>query len=208
MPYDTPDEPVSAIETSDGITPTAPTIRRTSRRRAFAEWVIILVVAVSVSMLVRTYVVAQFSIPSGSMEPTLNVGDRILVDKLSVAWGSINRGDIVVFRHPPKALTTCAPPVEPIFIKRVIGLPGDVLTSKGSTIYVDGKALKQTWQTTSPFGPLSETESPRSARSAARVRISLRVIVLVCRKSSGRLAKISTSVPAAVIVPCIRSPPC
>jgi signal peptidase I len=110
-------------------------------------------VAVSVSMLVRTYVVQQFSIPSGSMIPTLDIGDRILVDKLGVEFGTINRGDIVVFRHPAKALTTCAPPVEPIFIKRVIGLPGDVITSKGSTIYVDGKALKQTWQTTSPFGP-------------------------------------------------------
>jgi signal peptidase I len=153
VPDDTPDEPVGAIDASDGITSTAPTRRRKSRRRALIEWVIILVVAVSVSMLVRTYVVQQFSIPSGSMEPTLNVGDRILVDKLSVSWGSIHRGDIVVFRHPPKALSTCAPPVEPIFIKRVIGLPGDILTSKGSTIYVDGKALKQTWQTTSPFGP-------------------------------------------------------
>ena len=153
MPDDTPDEPVSAIDTSGAVTTTVANHRRKSRRRALTEWVIILVVAVSVSMLVRTYVVQQFSIPSGSMEPTLNVGDRILVDKLSVAWGSIHRGDIVVFRHPPKALTTCAPPVEPIFIKRVIGLPGDVLTSKGSTIYVDGKALKQTWQTTSPFGP-------------------------------------------------------
>ncbi|MHB1208624.1 MAG: signal peptidase I [Acidimicrobiales bacterium] len=152
MPDDSPDEPVSAIDTNNEMERVVPR-RRKSRRRAFIEWLIILVVAVSVSMLVRTYVVQQFSIPSGSMIPTLQVGDRILVDKLGVELGTINRGDIVVFRHPPKALTTCAPPVEPIFIKRVIGLPGDVITSKGSTIYVNGKALKQTWQTTSPFGP-------------------------------------------------------
>lgn len=143
---------MSALDTNSEMEKVVPR-RRKSRRRAFIEWLIILVVAVSVSMLVRTYVVQQFSIPSGSMIPTLDVGDRILVDKLSVELGTINRGDIVVFRHPPKALTTCAPPVEPIFIKRVIGLPGDVLTSKGSTIYVNGKALKESWQTTSPFGP-------------------------------------------------------
>lgn len=152
MPDDSPDEPVSVLDTSSEIESVRPR-RRKSRRRAFIEWLVILVVAVSVSMLVRTYVVQQFSIPSGSMIPTLNIGDRILVDKLGVELGTINRGDIVVFRHPPKALTTCAPPVEPIFIKRVIGLPGDVITSKGSTIYVNGKVLKQTWQTTSPLGP-------------------------------------------------------
>lgn len=152
MPDDTPDEPASAIDTNDGASPAVLIRRRKSRRRAFVEWAIILVLAVSASMFVRTYVVQQFSIPSGSMEPTLNVGDRILVDKLSIEWGSIHRGDIVVFRHPPKALTTCAPPVEPIFIKRVIGLPGDVLTSKGNTIYVDGKALKQTWTHNNPLG--------------------------------------------------------
>lgn len=143
---------MSALDTNSEMEKAVPR-RRKSRQRAFIEWLIILVVAVSVSMLVRTYVVQQFSIPSGSMIPTLDVGDRILVDKLSVELGTINRGDIVVFRHPPKALTTCAPPVEPIFIKRVIGLPGDVITSKGSTIYVNGKALKESWQTTSPFGP-------------------------------------------------------
>ncbi|MBW4077816.1 MAG: signal peptidase I [Acidobacteria bacterium] len=152
MPDDSPHEPVSALDTNSEMEKAVPR-RRKSRQRAFIEWLIILVVAVSVSMLVRTYVVQQFSIPSGSMIPTLDVGDRILVDKLSVELGTINRGDIVVFRHPPKALTTCAPPVEPIFIKRVIGLPGDVITSKGSTIYVNGKALKESWQTTSPFGP-------------------------------------------------------
>ncbi|MHB1087966.1 MAG: signal peptidase I [Acidimicrobiales bacterium] len=153
MPDDTPQEPVSALDTNSEIEDVAPARRRKSRRRAFIEWLVILVVAVSVSMLVRTYGIQQFSIPSGSMIPTLDIGDRILVNKLGVEFGTINRGDIVVFRHPPKALTTCAPPVEPIFIKRVIGLPGDVITSKGSTVYVDGKALKQTWQTTSPFGP-------------------------------------------------------
>lgn len=161
MPDVTPDEPlatddVSADVASDAITsaPTPTTTRRhKSRRRAFIEWGVILIVAVSVSMLVRSYVVQQFSIPSGSMEPTLNVGDRILVSKLSVEWGTIHIGDIVVFRHPPKALTTCAQPVEPIFIKRVIGLPGDVLTSKGNTIYVNGKALKQTWSHLNPLGP-------------------------------------------------------
>lgn len=152
MPNDTPEEPLSVFDINDSPRQIVPSRHRKSRRRSFIEWVIILVVAVSVSMLVRTYAVQQFSIPSGSMEPTLNVGDRILVSKLSVEWGTINRGDIVVFRHPPKALTTCATPVEPIFIKRVIGLPGDVITSKGNTIYIDGKALKQTWSHINPLG--------------------------------------------------------
>jgi len=77
------------------------------------------------------------------MEPTLHVGDRILVNKLSARFGTINIGDIIVFKAPPSE--HCDDGNFPDLVKRVIGLPGDVMTSKGNTVYVNGHPLKEPW---------------------------------------------------------------
>ena len=114
------------------------------------EWVAIVVAAVLVSLLMRTYVVQTFYIPSGSMEPTLQIGDRIIVSKLSVEWGTIHRGDILVVKAPPSE--HCGETVtDPV--KRVIGLPGDTLTSQGNTIYVNNQPLNETWTHIEPLTP-------------------------------------------------------
>jgi signal peptidase I len=113
------------------------------RRRVIIEWGVILVIAVLASFIVRLYVFQTFSIPSGSMEPTLHVGDRIVVDKLSVRFGTINVGDIIVFKAPPTE--HCGDGNFPDLVKRVIGLPGQTLTSKGNVVYVNGKVLKEPW---------------------------------------------------------------
>jgi signal peptidase I len=112
---------------------------------------IILVVAVLASFLVRTFMFQTFFIPSASMTPTLLVGDRIIVDKLSADFGTINIGDIVVFKAPPDVKSDCSDAVTDL-VKRVIGLPGDHLTSRGNTIYVNGKALNENWPHSEPLG--------------------------------------------------------
>jgi signal peptidase I len=123
----------------------APTVAPAkSRRRGLIEWLIVLVAVVVLSLLVRTFVVQDFSIPSGSMRPTLGVGNRILVDKLSVDFGTINVGDIVVFKAPPAVATLCHDNI-PDLVKRVIGVPGDVLNTVGNTIFIDGHKLHQKW---------------------------------------------------------------
>ena len=114
------------------------------RRRVVIEWGVILVIAVLASFLVRMYAVQTFFIPSGSMEPTLHVGDRILVNKLSVRFGTINIGDIIVFKAPPTE--HCDDGSYSDLVKRVIGLPGQTITSKGNTVYVNGKPLKERWK--------------------------------------------------------------
>ena len=127
-------------------------------RRHLLEWGALLVVALAITLGVRGYVVQTFKVPSSSMTPTLLVGDRILVDKLAVDWGRITRGDVIVFHSPPNE--ECAGGHEPILVKRVIGLPGDRLYSKGNTIYVNGKPLKEAWPHTEPLGPPA-VASPR-----------------------------------------------
>jgi signal peptidase I len=122
---------------------------RPSNRKVVIEWAVIVVIAVLASLLVRTFVFQTYFIPSASMEPTLMIGDRIIVNKLSVDFGTIHTGDIVVFKAPPAE--NCGTPVTDL-VKRVIGVPGDTLTSKGNTIYIDGKALKETWSHYEPLG--------------------------------------------------------
>lgn len=129
--------------------PATPGPTRGQRRRRIAiEWAVIVVLAVLVSFLMRTYVVQTFFIPSASMEPTLQVGDRILVSKLSVDLGTIHRGDIVVFKAPPAE--HCGDSVTDL-VKRVIGLPGDHLTSRGNKIYYNGHLLHETWTHIEPL---------------------------------------------------------
>jgi signal peptidase I len=122
--------------------PVAPATK--SKRRGFLEWVVVLIAAVLVSFLVRTFVVQEYSIPSGSMSPTLYIGNRILVNKLSVDFGTINVGDMVVFKAPPAVAKLCGDDYADL-VKRVIGVPGDVLNTVGNTIYIDGKKLHQRW---------------------------------------------------------------
>lgn len=140
----------------DVVSPAEPTAEPTptatkSSKRVLTEWAVILIAAVLVSLLMRTFVFETYFVPSGSMYPTLQDGDRIIVNKLSVDFGTINRGDIVVFKAPKKVAAVCGDDVADL-VKRVIGLPGDNLTSKGNTIYVNGKALKENWPHTEPLG--------------------------------------------------------
>jgi signal peptidase I len=118
-------------------------VGRSDRRgRLVVEWLVLLAVAVAVAFGVRAYVIQSYLIPSASMEPTLMVGDRILVNKLSYHLHGVGRGDVVVFATPPKEAADTA--VKDL-VKRVIGLPGDVIWSKGGRVYIDGKVLAEPW---------------------------------------------------------------
>lgn len=92
------------------------------------------------------------------MNPTLWKGNHVMVDKLSVDFGTINIGDIVVFKAPPDVKRDCGDNYTDL-VKRVIGLPGDRLTSVGNTIYVNGKPLDQKWTHYTrigvPIGPVT-----------------------------------------------------
>ena len=114
--------------------------KRRSGRSWLVELVVIVVVVLGASFLVRTFVVQTFYIPSGSMIPTLQVGDRILVDKLSYHLHGVGRGDIVVFSKPPLEQQNIND-----LVKRVIGLPGETISSVNGEIYINGKLLPEPW---------------------------------------------------------------
>jgi signal peptidase I len=116
--------------------------RRRKRKRSIVEWILVLLVAVLVAIGMRTFVVQTFWIPSGSMEPTLNVGDRVLVDKLSYHLHAVHRGDIIVFARPPGEVLE--PGVNDL-VKRVIGLPGETISGEKGQVYINGKPLAEPW---------------------------------------------------------------
>ena len=106
------------------------------------ELPILLVVALAVAFLVRAFVVQTFFIPSQSMEHTLNIDDRVLVNKLVYDFREPHRGEVIVFVSP---LSWRSDPTEKDFIKRVVGVPGDHVTccDPQGRIQVNGRPLDE-----------------------------------------------------------------
>jgi len=117
-----------------------------SKVREYAET---LIIALAIALFVRTFVVQAFKIPSSSMEPTLLVGDHILVNKFIygiripvigekiLPFSTPRRGDVIVFIYPGDRSKD--------FIKRVIGLPGDTVEFRDRKIYINDRLIEDPW---------------------------------------------------------------
>ena len=110
--------------------------------RSLVEWVAVIAGALLVAVLIRTLFLQTFYIPSESMERTLLKNDRVLVNKLSYKLHDINRGDVVVFKRPPRETNTQIKDL----IKRVVALPGETVQGRDCKVSVDGRELtSRTW---------------------------------------------------------------
>jgi signal peptidase I len=133
-----------------------------STAEQFIELVVIVAVAVALAFLIQAFLVKPYRIPSPSMEPTLKVGQRVLVDRIGTHFGDPSIGDIVVF-HPPKGAdpqppvcgnltegtlggAPCGVPTpqrsSQTFIKRVVAGPGDTVSIIGGHAIVNGQRQK------------------------------------------------------------------
>jgi signal peptidase I len=110
-----------------------------SRTRNAVEWLVIVAGALLVALVVKTFLLQAFYIPSLSMSPTLEVRDRVLVNKLSYDLHEINRGDVVVFKTPR---TGDASEIKDL-IKRVVALPGETVESRDGRVVIDGVQLDE-----------------------------------------------------------------
>lgn len=110
---------------------------------------------------IRTFVAEARYIPSKSMVPTLQVDDRLIVDKVSYHFKDPQRGDIIVFMPPDEASVVCTGPQasqhnKDAYIKRIIGLPGDSVEVKQGQVFINGKPLKEGYVAEVPdyqYGP-------------------------------------------------------
>lgn len=110
-------------------------------RKAAIEWGIIIAVAILVAILIKTFAFQAFYIPSESMDPTLKVHDRVLVNKLSYRFGEIERGDLVVFERPP-AEQGGDPAIKDL-IKRIVGMPGDKIEGRDGHVWINDQQLAE-----------------------------------------------------------------
>lgn len=140
-------------------------LEKTRSKSVIREYAEAIIIAILLALVIRAFVVQAFKIPSGSMKPTLLVGDHILVskfiygikvpftDKELIPISKPKRGDIVVFEYP----------VDPSkdFIKRVIGLPGDTVRIVNKQVYVNDRPLDEPYAVHSDNKILPATVSPR-----------------------------------------------
>ncbi|HUB69364.1 MAG TPA: signal peptidase I [Acidimicrobiales bacterium] len=126
-------------EGESGEPPAVKAPQKQGHGNAIFEWALIVIVALVAALLIKAFAIQAFFIPSASMEPTLVPGDRVLVNKLSYDLHSVHTGDIIVFRRPPEDTSSDVGDL----IKRVIGLPGQVIYVANCRVYIDGKELAQ-----------------------------------------------------------------
>jgi signal peptidase I len=134
-----------------------------TKKQVLKEYLEAIITALLIALIIRAYVVQAFKIPSGSMIPTLLVGDHLLVnkfiygiklpfsDKKILVFKKPQRGDIIVFRYPEDPSRD--------FIKRVIAVEGDVVEERNKVVYVNGQPLNEPYvqhtdlRIKSPFEP-------------------------------------------------------
>jgi len=115
-----------------------------SIRLSIVETLDATIFAALLSLVIIVFIVQAFFIPSGSMEPTLHVGDRILVGKFAYRIWEVKRGDIVVFHYPLNPNKD--------FVKRVVGLPGERVEIKDGLVLISGRPLGEAYPTRLPGG--------------------------------------------------------
>jgi signal peptidase I len=101
-----------------------------------AEWVLVVVIAISAAFLIRTFLFQQYYIDGPSMQTTLKPKDRVLVNKMSYKLHDVNRGDVVVFDR-------LSGTEHDDLIKRVIALPGETIEIRNCEVFIDGQSLQE-----------------------------------------------------------------
>ena len=123
--------------------------------RTVIDWVVTIAGAIAIVVAIKAWVINPYRIPSSSMEPTLHCArsgasgclarfsDRVLANRFIYHFRDPRRGEIVVFDVPEIARAKCG--AGGVFVKRIIGLPGDTWEEKRGYVYIDGKRLKESY---------------------------------------------------------------
>jgi len=126
---------------------------QSSKNNPWIELIQTIVTAAVLSLGIRTFIAEARYIPSSSMRPTLEVNDRLIIEKLSYLFREPIRGDVIVF-NPTESLK--AENFQDAFIKRIIGLPGEIVEVKIGKVYVNGKKISEEYIFEAPdynYGP-------------------------------------------------------
>ena len=122
-------------------------------KSAFREYTEAIIIALVLALIIRTFIVQAFKIPSGSMLPTLQIGDHILVNKFILHFTSPKRGDIIVFKYPKDEGRD--------FIKRIVAIPGDKLEVRNKEVFLNDQLLDEAYVIHSDPNAQDQSFSPR-----------------------------------------------
>lgn len=164
------EEALNPEEEPENLSPEISSPKRRKKRSKALETIETVGVALLLAIFIRATVAEARFIPSGSMIPTLLIGDRLIVEKVSLYFSDPHRGDILVF-YPPN------PAEDPLngaqmffrwlgftrdsaYIKRVIGLPGETVSVQNGQVLINGQALNEPYIKTPPFDEMPPTLVP------------------------------------------------
>ncbi|MCL2122130.1 MAG: signal peptidase I [Clostridiales bacterium] len=122
--------------------------------KAIKEWVVLFVIAITIAMFLRTFIVEPRYVPTPSMVPTIRVDDRLYVEKLTPRFGTLQRGMIVTFLAPEQTGR------DDYLVKRLIGLGGDVISIINGQLYVNGQAVYEPYLNGPMLSDYPETTVP------------------------------------------------
>jgi signal peptidase I len=165
-PPDDRESPQSETSETKLAVPETEKPKRPTFWQSVREVLVILVIAALVAILIQSFFIKAFIIPSSSMSPTLQIGDRVMVDRLTYYFRKPRRGDIIVFRYPPTsshAMNTTNPfywPFEQIgetlhlthrtssspYVKRVIATEGETMEFRNGQLYVNGERINEDYK--------------------------------------------------------------
>ena len=108
------------------------------------SWVKTFAIAIAIAIAVNAFIIVNAKVPTGSMERTIMTNDRIVASRLSYKFSAPERGDIVVFRFPDDRHV--------LYVKRIIGLPGDTVEMTNGTVYINGVKLEEPYLKEEAYG--------------------------------------------------------
>ena len=126
-------------------------------KKELAEWVVVVVLAIVMAVVINTFLLINAVVPSASMENNVMTGDRLFGNRLAYLREDPERGDIIIFRYPDDE--------SQLFIKRIIGLPGETVEIVDGKVYIDGAqdALNEPYIAQEMLGSFGPYEVPEGA---------------------------------------------
>jgi len=123
-----------------------------SRLRTFRDYALVLVIAIFVAVAIRYLVFDMYEVPTGSMSPTIEIGDHVLAEKITLHFSSVSKGDIVFFDDPEEEGR--------ILVKRVIAISGQTVTLRDGMVFIEGQGLFEPYthgESTYPLDVVDQT---------------------------------------------------
>ncbi len=129
-------------------------VQKTQKKESAWGWIISIAIAVAIAVLVRTFVFEPIQVDGESMSPTLHSHQSLGVEKVTRYCGLPERGEIVIVHYPKS---------DDAFVKRVIGLPGDTIEIKDSTVYLNGEPLDEDYVSAEPYNDMPAVTVPEDS---------------------------------------------